>query len=436
LKFPSDYLENIRKYPHLIGHLVGKTKLTEIHSDWIKYIWDSEHVPDLNGEFKNHRSLMGHRGSYKTTAITEIGCIWWLLFHPNDRIAIIRKPYTEAAKTLWTIKKYMQTEAIRALFYKTHGIFPDFAVKKENKLSFVFKKIITKEGNIDCYSIDGNYTGNHYDKILCDDIIILRDRISRAERENTKEGCRELITNIIDPNKQCMFVGTPWHEHDAWEILPPAIKFSADKTGILSAAELEEKKSRTTSVLFSINYKLEYTKDEGAIFQNPFYDHWDWKATDTIAHLDAKFKGNHTAALTFYSTRTIDGRPQMTGWIFHENVKEKTNWIVDQCKRMRSKKLYIENNPDKGYTGDVLKSAGLNVNEYAECANKHVKIVTFLKDLWKDVVWDNNVDPEYMNQILDYKEGEEPDDAPDSAASIIRAAQNKPINTLLALSKM
>jgi hypothetical protein len=32
--------------------------------------------------------------------------------------------------------------------------------------------------------------------------------------------------------------------------------------------------------------------------------------------------------------------------------------------------------------------------------------------------WAPDTDEEYMNQILDYREGSEPDDAPDSAASL------------------
>src|SRR5574344_2617588 len=83
-----ELLGRIRDYPHLIGHLVGKTKLSELHSDWIKMIWDSP-----AGE---HASLMSHRGAYKTTAITECGIIYYLLFHPSDRIALIRETYTEA----------------------------------------------------------------------------------------------------------------------------------------------------------------------------------------------------------------------------------------------------------------------------------------------------------------------------------------------------
>ena len=63
-----DLVEKVRDYPHLLGHMVGKTKLKELHSDWCKMVWDSP-----GGK---HFSLMAHRGAYKTTAVTEVGIVY------------------------------------------------------------------------------------------------------------------------------------------------------------------------------------------------------------------------------------------------------------------------------------------------------------------------------------------------------------------------
>jgi len=361
---------------------------------------------------------MAHRGSYKTTGITEIGAIWWLLFHPQDRIAIIRKPYTEAAKTLWTIKQYFKQQVIKDLFFAVHGEEPKMTVSKENKIVFSFKKTVTKEGSIDCYSIDGSYTGNHYDKILCDDIIILKDRVSKAERESTKEGVRELLTNIIDPGKQCMFVGTPWHKDDAWVVCPKPITFNWQQTRILTQEEIDEKRSRTTSTLFGINYDLKHMSDEDAIFKDPIYGNWKPNTRRVYGHLDAKYGGSHTGALTFAAK--LGSQVQIIGFSFTENVKQKVDWIKELYKRFRCEEIFMEENPDKGYTKDLLRENGMVATGYHEGTNKHIKIVAHLKGRWPDLIWAKNTDPEYMNQVLDYVEGEEPDDAPDSAASLIR----------------
>ena len=57
---------------------------------------------------------------------------------------------------------------------------------------------------------------------------------------------------------------------------------------------------------------------------------------------------------------------------------------------------------------------------YHESMNKHLKITTYLKGEWTKVVFVEGTDQEYINQICDYTEEAEHDDAPDSAASVIR----------------
>jgi hypothetical protein len=51
--------------------------------------------------------------------------------------------------------------------------------------------------------------------------------------------------------------------------------------------------------------------------------------------------------------------------------------------------------------------------------NKQHKIQTHLLHHWQNLVWDINCDRTYRNQVLDYQEGAEPDDCPDSAASLL-----------------
>ena len=203
-----DYLARMRDWPHLMGHMVGKTLLTPLHSDWCKMIWDAP-----GGQ---HCSLMAHRGAYKTTAITEIGILYYLLFHPNDRIALIRETWTESVKTLETIKNYMKTEALQSLFAYAHGKPPIPVKSPAGSVTYSFKRTITKEGSIDAYGINQVPTGSHYDRIICDDIVTINSRLSRARREAVKQGVLEIMTNIVDPGKSCFFVGTPWHYDDAW----------------------------------------------------------------------------------------------------------------------------------------------------------------------------------------------------------------------------
>jgi len=57
---------------------------------------------------------------------------------------------------------------------------------------------------------------------------------------------------------------------------------------------------------------------------------------------------------------------------------------------------------------------------YHEKMNKHIKISTYLRQRWSDIIFIKETNREYINQILDYTENAEHDDAPDGLSSLIR----------------
>lgn len=415
--YTNERIEELGKYPHLIGHLAGKDKLTELHSYWIKYIWDSN----------EERSLQAHRGSYKTTAIVAIGTIRWLLFNPNDRIAIIRKTFTDAAEVVDAICNMMQMREIQELFYAVHGVFPEFRTKRFGKLEFCFKRTVTPEGSVNAHGLDASLTGKHYDKIICDDFVTLRDRISKTERERTHTIIREIRTNIIDAGKPVSYIGTPWHKYDAWRLLPEPILFDVYLCNILSYDEIEDKKRKTTPSLFSANYKLKHQADENTLFVDPKYERWVFSNKNKIyAQLDAAFDGDHTNGLTIMAQHETDSNLlRAVGFCYGGNVKDWKEKIITICKKYRVKYLYNETNPDKGFTADLLRGNGIIIKEYTESMNKHNKIATYLYERWDDILWDIATEDDYMEQVLDYEKGAEPDDCPDSAASLLKMVFSK-----------
>ena len=99
-------------------------------------------------------------------------------------------------------------------------------------------------------------------------------------------------------------------------------------------------------------------------------------------------------------------------------------------EKYRAGSVLCETNGDKGYLAKELQGQGFKVNTYSEKMNKYIKISTYLRQSWPQIVWLEDTDPEYIDQILDYSEFADHDDAPDSAASLIRETERGKIKVL------
>lgn len=408
--FTDKHLQLVKDEPHRLGHMIGFDRLGPLHSDWIKYCWDAE----------EDRSLQAHRGAYKTTAIDIVGAIRWMLFKPNDRIGLIRKKFDDAAKVLRAIENAMELVELKELFKYAHGFYPELVEANSRRLTYNFKETITPEANVNSFGLTADLIGTHLDKPLCDDFITLKDRISRAEREKTKLIIQDVMANIADKGnwKSTVFVGTPWHKNDAWTCCPEPVRYNVYDTGILSEEEIKEKQTKITPTLFSINYRLINEADENLLFHNPSYGNWIYSIPDVWGHIDAAFDGSATNALTFMS-ETKTGH-QAVGLSYTGNVKTWYDVIEAKYNQYRCRGIYVENNPDKGYVADQLRAIGLNVIDYPEDMDKDTKISIYLYQVWNSLIWAKETDPNYMEQIVDWTRGSKPNDAPDSASSLVR----------------
>jgi hypothetical protein len=263
--------------------------------------------------------------------------------------------------------------------------------------------------------IGGSLTGKHYDIIFTDDIVNLKDRGSRAERENTKDKYRE-IKNLVNRGGKIFNTGTPWHVDDAFQLMPEAECWPWDKTGLMTREEYDEIASVTTPSLLAANYELRHIPSDDVIFTDPKTGADQSNVEQGECHVDAAYHGEDFTA--FSASRVVDGTRYVYGRMWRKHVDEVMPLIVEDIRRLKLGRMYMETNADKGYGARAFKEAGVRVVPYPENLNKHVKIITYLKAAWKDIVFVEGTDEAYINQIVDYTEDAEHDDAPDSLASL------------------
>ena len=135
-------------------------------------------------------------------------------------------------------------------------------------------------------------------------------------------------------------------------------------------------------------------------------------------HIDAAYGGDDYTAFTICKKK--DGKYYVYGRCWRKHIDDVQDEIIKLRQSFNAGRIHCENNGDKGYLGKALRQKGERVNIYRESMNKFLKITSYLKAEWKNVVFVAGTDKEYIDQICDYNQNCEHDDCPDSLASLVR----------------
>lgn len=393
--------------PYKMGHWVGFKDLTTLHNEWLRsFLYDDK-----------DQTLLAHRGSYKTTDLSLFLAIHTVI-DPNENVMFFRKTDDDVTEVLIQTQKILKAGCMQRIVQVLYGT--DLKFLKENN-SEIHTNLCTSTKGISQVvglGIGTSITGKHADIVVTDDIVNLKDRISKAERERTKTQYMEL-QNIKNRGGRFINTGTPWHKEDAISIMPNVRKYDCYSTGLITRDKIEELRQSMSDSLFAANYELKHIADKDAMFQNPQFTN-DRKAIyGGIAHIDAAYGGEDGTAYTAFR-KTKDGKIIGFGKRWGRHVDDCLPEIRMLHKDLMLGSISCERNADKGYLAKELAEMGFLVDPYSESMNKYIKISTFLRRYWKKIVWLEDTDPEYINEILDYSEFAEHDDSPDSAASLLR----------------
>lgn len=405
----------LRDKPYKFGHLLGFTKLTPLHNEWIRKMIRS----------RKDKTLQGSRGTYKTTCVSvALACIIILL--PNKRNLFMRKTDTDVKEVIKQVQKILESDVTQVFVQAIYGVTLRMTVQTATEISTNLTSDIKGTNQLVGIGIGSSLTGKHFDNIFTDDIVNITDRISKAEREKTKIIYQEL-QNIKNRDGGRIFnTGTPWHQEDAFSIMPEAEKYDCYNERIreiLTQEELDEIKSKMLPSLFAANYELRFIASEEVIFTNPQTGAAPAHVLNGIMHVDSAFYGEDYTAWGVMTYK--DGTYYLYGRMKRKHVEDCYKDIQADYDRFLCQKLWNETNADKGMVGRDLKKLNCRVALYHEDMNKYLKIVTYLKAVWPNLAFVEGTDPEYIQQITDYFEDAEHDDAPDNAACLARIFYKK-----------
>lgn len=400
----SDALALIRDHPERVGRACGFSLLTELHGKWISMM--------VRG--REDETLQAHRGSYKTTSVS-VALALLMILRPQETIAFMRKTDTDVKEVILQVQGILTHDATQQLCEAIWGRRLALTRASGMMLDTDLSGGVRGAAQLTGLGINGSLTGKHFDRIFTDDIVNRKDRVSRAEREHTKSIYMEL-QNLRNRGGRIFNTGTPWHVEDCFSIMPKATTYDCRSTGLMTEEQIAYVKERMTPSLFAANYELRHIASDDVIFTDPKTGASESLVFEGQGQVDAAYYGEDFTAFSAMSVH--DGVRYVYGRMWRKHVDDVMDEIVEECGRLRLGKVYMELNADKGYSARAFKERGVRVTPYQEKLNKYMKIVTYLKAAWPSIVFVEGTDQAYIDQICDYTEDAEHDDAPDSLASL------------------
>ena len=410
----QDYVINkIKTKPYKIAQAVGFVDVVEYpHNEWMQGI--------ICGH--DDYTLLAHRGSYKSSCLSVCIALLMVLF-PQSNIIFLRKADNDVAEMIRMVKKALESDALQSIskvLYHGRAI----ELTESTASSITTNLFLSASGSSQLLGIGlkSSITGKHADIVITDDICNVSDRISKAERERTKLQYQEL-QNIKNRGGRIINTGTKWHEEDVFSLIEDIHIYDCYDTGLISDAKLQEIKDSMSPSLFSCNYELRIIASEEVIFTNAQTGGDPALCQQGYMQLDSAFYGTDYTA---WSVMQRHGdKYYVYGKMKRKHVEDCYADIKEDYDRFLCGKMFNESNADKGMVGKELRKLGMKVILYHEDMNKYVKIVTYLKAIWKDLIFVQGTDAEFIKQIEDFYEDAEHDDAPDSVASLARIYSNK-----------
>lgn len=406
-----DFARAIYKHPEKVGVSVGFKDLTEIHGEWIReMVW---------GE--SDYTLMAHRAAYKSSCLA-VAISLIMVFYPKKNIIFLRKADNDVSEMIRMVNKILKSQILIDICAVLHGVSLELTEEASDHISTSLWTSPMGASQLLGIGIKSSITGKHSEIVITDDICNVSDRISKAERDRTKLQYQEL-QNIRNRGGRIINLGTKWHKDDVFTLMDNIHIYDYKRTGLISDEQLKKIKESMTASLFACNYELKIIAAEDVIFDSPQTNAEPHLVEQGFCHTDAAYGGEDFTAFTI--ARKFDGKIYVYGRLWHKHIDDVQDEIKSLVERFNCGTMYCENNGDKGYLGKEFRRKGVRVSIYHEDMNKFIKITSYLKSCWKNVIFVMGTDEDYINQICDYNENAEHDDAPDSLASLIRKMWNK-----------
>lgn len=315
----------------------------------------------------------------KTTQL-EGHAIWRLGRNPNLRIKIVCASDGKAVERLFAIIQHIRINE------RVHEVFPNLKPAEygdwtKHKI-VVRRDYISRDASIEALGVLSTATGGRADVLFADDVVDRRNALEQPKlRENVKNAWRSDWSNLLEPNAQIIYCGTPWHTADLTHELKrnPTYKILScpiGKPGDPYAPVWEEKWPREQlkrrrlkigQVEYDRGFRLRALSGDFATVLEDWIDYWDSPPDLGSLICFQAFDVSSGTAADWFATVTVGVDPRsmeifvLEAWHAKLTFLQRANAIAQQAARWNPAVQGLEQETMKSLSQYLDETTLLNV---------------------------------------------------------------------------
>lgn len=157
--------------------------------------------------------ILAWRGCGKSTYCTIVRVIFEILRNPNIRILIVSDSEGQSTGFLRAIKSHFRNNS------EFKAIFGDYVGTETWSNHEIIVRQRTEhyiEPTVLCAGIGTALPSKHFDLILADDLVTLRNSATEGLRQKTVDYYYKVLYPTLNPDGRIYVLGTRWHEEDLY----------------------------------------------------------------------------------------------------------------------------------------------------------------------------------------------------------------------------
>lgn len=179
------------------------------------------------------RAMIPTHNSY---ALTVAYAIFLLVKDPNKRILIASRSGKNAERIAGFIRLHFESNST------FRRVFGDYVGDRWDQRMFWIKPraSLKSEASVATVGIEGAVVSQHYDVILCDDLVDNENARSTGMRQQTESFFYQSLLPCLEPDGEIHIVGTRYHHRDLYGVLMEPDMRMHDVTCIIPALSRKE----------------------------------------------------------------------------------------------------------------------------------------------------------------------------------------------------